>query len=1211
MSGFLGRQNGPLQAHDDRACDDGKRARIAKAPWTDGLLWSRSAFLGGGGGGGPQASRSWGVDLLENSGSAVAKTTGDAAITLGAMTCSAAGGVFVDTVANLLLRRGVELAYVVVIEGIPVGFCTSPDTTGIATAMGDGRTYQPLLQLPSAITREIDLLGFSTPSVPLTLRLLERGGTLVSMFAFADTSNLEAHITADVGRDDTTFTVDSTSGWPSSGSFHHGHERVTYTGITATTFTGCVRGTFPAAAGKASWSHDAQTLNGIGPRVTSKQTVWKGRAVNVYITAKDPDTAAWVPVAGMVLDYAGFIQGFKPGRDGMWTLNCISVEESLNTKILRDQFEATIEGFVVEAASFSVTEYGFAAGYPNSDAVISIPDGSYTLETLIQEMNDQLAAATASFQLVGHWSIALQALPGYATGAAAAGNAQRASVHVHLDGATVGAFYSFNIAAALNNGLSACTYLFGSELGVGWSVKADAVALDTRGYGSAPPVVSAWRGSGTAIPLGNVIGTFVQQAADDLPSIAPRYSGPGFFLIGDDPEPWLMTYTTSLATLTPIGPYHWDGTLRVDWTGKAASIDTVAPGNTILYGAADARLIPVRQVWMAEGRLSKLLYRLLTSTGTADYNTAGDDAWPSTMGCGIPSTLIDAASFQALDLAAAGTQRLCLSDPTPALDWITSVLGSIGAHITWRNGKLTAITPTHPAGMDAAWTLDETNTGSISRCDADDGTDLIRNEVTILYNRDPATGDYGDKETWHELPSQIEHGAICPVEIKADGIYDMTPHRSGIDAWRKNVAATFCAYFAHGIPRYTRSGGRSLVGLALGDIVSFSAEDAPDFATGAIGVVDVRAWVVGFSYDPAKAEFTWIKLLVPQGRVRPLGPAGMLDYNRGDKGYAGAGPFIHILPHEFSSSTETVDALRFAVGDVIDIIEVDPTTTSAPTTWTRTVIGVTASYLVLHTTLSAPAFSTSKRYYVVPSGYAASQASQRLKAYQGNGTTLLIGATDPLQSWGDCLVPGDALTPDPTGRYRAPADLLAADGAPITAATLRDLAQNILNAAAYVTAQQPITDPFDTERSSGSNRYPTEVLVGGPYKLLVPSGVTRLTMEILASVAGGANGTGLYAGALRVVSSMRKPGGFILANGFTYPMFEANGMASTYTSQTVTPPRTATSPTMFKLDITLTPDAAGECWISVMATANYDNGTYWPISVTGINGYFVGRDVTL
>lgn len=115
------------------------------------------------------------------------------------------------------------------------------------------------------------------------------GAGLSLGFALLDTAKVRANLlaptytsrlAADVTPSDTTITVDDASGWPASGELWAGIERITYTGTTATTFTGCTRGTL----GKA-FAHTEGSSSSI---LTSSPRWWVGREVTLWAVAVDP-----------------------------------------------------------------------------------------------------------------------------------------------------------------------------------------------------------------------------------------------------------------------------------------------------------------------------------------------------------------------------------------------------------------------------------------------------------------------------------------------------------------------------------------------------------------------------------------------------------------------------------------------------------------------------------------------------------------------------------------------------------------------------------------------------------------------------------------------------------------------------------------------------------------------------------------------------------
>lgn len=175
-----------------------------------------------------------------------------------------------------------------------------------------------------------------------------------------------ALMTADMGHADTSLSVASTAGWPSSGTLAVGTETMTYSGATATSFTGLTRGIL----GRAQ-DHDAGT--GIATRVDSAPRIMVGRRVWLYGVPVDPygrhhgadllaDAAeVW---AGSIVD--------PPEADGLtWVIRCEPHDRALTRPALK-----TSGGSLVLSADVP---------WPISDPTVALyvsADGGTTLVTL-------------------------------------------------------------------------------------------------------------------------------------------------------------------------------------------------------------------------------------------------------------------------------------------------------------------------------------------------------------------------------------------------------------------------------------------------------------------------------------------------------------------------------------------------------------------------------------------------------------------------------------------------------------------------------------------------------------------------------------------------------------------------------------------------------------------------------------------------------------
>ncbi len=990
------------------------------------------------------------------------------------------------SLATILASERAELAWVLEIEGYGQVWTTTADTSGISTAWTarTGTTVAAGMEKPSSVTRSLDLLGFKTSPVNTTVRLSDPTAVLAALFGDDDTTAVTTYCTLDVDRDDTTIHVKSTSSF--SSPIYIGNERITYSGSTGTSFTGCTRGTF-AYAGKTAWAHTHRlSTNGgkLGPEVSTKPRVWANRGVSIYVTAKDPDTNVWITRANAQHWFAGYLQGWsRSGEDKLWSLDVVSVEKRLDTSILRDQFVAEMDGFTLPAIDLAVGQSMVGSSSSVDSATFTLPAGHYTLDGLLLALNNLLDTASLTWKM----------------GLALVGDVIRMSLM--LPSATDGAYYTCYLAGTgdtyygfdrLVEILGEATLLLSRASGVG----AQSLTRD----GGKKALRASWNfWKDEELTVGNWVGTWANQQTDDV--IKGNITGvEGLLQIGDSMTLWAVSQNGTTFTRK--------GQLDLNNAAGGWKVDSSTLGWGIHVAVGEAPLT-VRQVWAVQGRTSRHLLRMLLSTGTSTYNNSTYDKWPSTMGLGIPSTVVDVESIEAVDsaLGAAAEQMLVLFEPVPAAEEIHSFMASLGFALIWKNGKLTARLPTTPAGLPAEWTLNESNKGNRHGTDTDDGSSLIVNEFTLRFNRVLGTDEYLGVDVYHNLPSQHELDETRGMEYKARSLYDEDGSR--IVAWRKHVAAPLAAYFGRAIRRHKRSGSRALLGIAPGDTVTWTDDDAPNQRTAAYGMSGVKAWVTEVTYDPETAEHD-LTLIVPSGKFGGMSPVAMLDYSRGDAGWDSANLTAYFRQHEFSLSTEDVDIANFEdwtwtlAGAYFRIVEVDPATPAGAQEWSNFAVvsvDVATNSAVINNALTG--FSTSKRYYLEFDDYAGTTAAQNATAYIGDDVTQSIIAKDPVYRWGSFVPTVAAQTPSGTVGYKRPDSLQDDDGEPMNARKLRDAAQSLNNAYAHTTTQQPISRQFVGFRTTQST---TPILLAGPFVVFCPPGVATLNISLHAKYTNAAGG---------------------------------------------------------------------------------------------------------
>lgn len=188
-----------------------------------------------------------------------------------------------------LLQRGYQLVRVLQVDGIPYLFAEREVLTvlGVSPTPLTGYTMSYALSLDDGaeLSQDCDRKsGFAAASEVRYLLgrdVLEAEGLAEALFA---TPTMRATLTTSVtSTATTTFVVDSTSGWPASGSAYIGRERFSYTGTTATSFTGITRG----VAGLAHY-HTADTASAYA-EVTDKPRYWRGRLVTIWCHLVSPE----------------------------------------------------------------------------------------------------------------------------------------------------------------------------------------------------------------------------------------------------------------------------------------------------------------------------------------------------------------------------------------------------------------------------------------------------------------------------------------------------------------------------------------------------------------------------------------------------------------------------------------------------------------------------------------------------------------------------------------------------------------------------------------------------------------------------------------------------------------------------------------------------------------------------------------------------------
>ena len=223
------------------------------------------------------------------------------------------------------LRYGFSLYHAVKIEGIPYLFMErTPEGTVTAT----GYTVDPCLMIDESakIGNKIDERNGIGRAFDLTIGL-ERSAVTETLFK---KPTYIARLASDLAHNETsTMTVNSTTGFASSGAVYIGNERIEYASKTGTEFKTLTRGT----PGSSDWKGQTfSTDSQIATWITDNPLFWRGRKVILYAVLVDP-YGRIVTSAVTNEVWRGYVAREPRPYPGGWSLACTPLDRRLDVKI--------------------------------------------------------------------------------------------------------------------------------------------------------------------------------------------------------------------------------------------------------------------------------------------------------------------------------------------------------------------------------------------------------------------------------------------------------------------------------------------------------------------------------------------------------------------------------------------------------------------------------------------------------------------------------------------------------------------------------------------------------------------------------------------------------------------------------------------------------------------------------------------------------------
>jgi hypothetical protein len=870
-------------------------------------------------------------------------------------------------------------------------------------------------------------------------------------------SGAETEVSATVDRDDTVINVRSTTGFTSSGEIYLGTECVGYSGITATTFTGCTRGKYSpvgcAPSGNGGDRFPNHHRYGVDARYIQRQPIvtqlprtWLGKRVSIHLHTWNGSSLNSLANSQRV--YAGRLVGIHDDPDTFHTVldiehysgewkNGVIGKDMFHAEIARGlwiaagrkfSFNDAIQSTVTEANDLTVVASG-AAGANQMN------EGFYSLDEITEKLNVWLQSELNAARIVGSYS--------WASPVSYKSDGLRTVCKWMIEDASdvdckfslgapteVMAFLGLQDLEPAQNGQT--TYFVSKVRDTNTDNTEAGVAVPYTnvifsGYG--PGRVAQEFSEALNLDVVNSRGTFTDQRAmmpDELKVHCPAGEDWGVFLLDD--------------RAIVVGSF--DGTDRIVncWLAPyQATADKAQEALTYFGRRADEPQAPftIKQIFILSGTLNTIVNTLAYSTGVSGFNHASHDALGNGLGLGLPGGLLG-SEFENSVLNLPGSDApmvVVIDEPTKFSEILDADFKIRRAFVRFKNGGFDVSQWKTPTAGASVATLEEANKAAPSGADENHRTALqetdeyMRTSTKFDFARDFAVGR--DGKYLKTVSVEDQAGA----DASGNGA---TGRRSETLKMRN----TFAQFAGTGaaiellIPGYMAATPlfstparrlartidlRYFEGLSVGDVVTVEDSFARDPITGERGIVSRPAVVVRHSYDlggPTAAG----SIRQMNGEIECM----FLDCHRGEQyspcadvdetyasggysaGYLAAGPTLRCKAHAYShvvtltgrngisvTITENVDASHFEAGDNIVIVEKDPANSASPTMWSRTVLSVSGSDITLTATLGAPAWDATKQYRIISADYTTATATQQDDCYQADTDDMLILDTDP------------------------------------------------------------------------------------------------------------------------------------------------------------------------------------------------------------------------
>jgi hypothetical protein len=1026
-------------------------------------------------------------------------------------------------------KDAAEVAMVVVFDGLPIALTTASSASEMATAWA-GTDWSSSTQWSLGLRVVGNMSQRITPYDPqieansLDIYALDVDDNLAAyLLRTAYSSGAATPITSDIDCNDTTFNVKTTTSFDSSGTLYLGsQETVTYSGKTATTFTGVTRGKYAlfqtdggsafARPFRGNSSDNGTDVTAYKPSVSNYPSSNVNRCVAVYLHHRE--NGVWCTKANAQLLWAGKIKEISEDGTGNVKMSCVSVLEMLFQKIWERPYTArlaegmsftNITGHIhAESGTYTIGDIVTGIRGP-SDSALIVSGNEITHRRLASEINNQMATwlATGTDLHGSAFSIRLMpaadgdGVPKYRmTWRLSDGSiTKRYMVHVGL---------SWDAWSLLGWEPSRSDHkisIDGSEI-----VYKTFIRRTTTTYileATNPPM--RWK------PIGVHLGSGRHTVVCDLNSEQGTWRTQTNLPIAVDN---IYDGTTSGLGFIKVGESHVFAALYDDAefsivddvTAEMASLGfklASGPNDLNHQDTGNTQAVEAQQVWIEQDSAVNVFKRILMSTGTSGFNHVTHDSYADDMGIGIPASLIDQGSMLALGRYDYG---LVLTGPMEVRKMLESIMAFNGVYLVWKNGKITFQRPAGTQTVDYQLTeankaLTDPNDAGRSR--AVISADEIINVATMNYHY-RADGKFRDQITVQDDSSITLFGQRRSVEIDAYGIYNSFirwTNSNIAEIWRQRIAPGMMAHFTRPLAIISRTYDFSLANMAPGDVVEVTDQAIVNPLTGTRGITEMRGWVLSTDFDFSTGVGKCQIVLLPhiaETRIAKWAPSARVSsYDAGTK-------VLSMVAHEYSLSSDTVDAGRFATGDKARLSELGPS--GAATNYTGLAVASVSTSGDGSVTLTTDptggsGLGAGRTYVLEYDDVLTVNSDQRAKAFIADDADMSTGYNgNDAYVWGPANNGLDPGSVDYTQQYMKVESTQDDVGTALSAHKLKHIVDSCNNLFAYRTSQVHINDVLVTGRAQTGT---TEKLVYGPVWVPLYGGDRSLKASVYGKTSSG------------------------------------------------------------------------------------------------------------